>query len=326
MSTLAPHDPHRYPLPFAGAEVRRVIGGFMPLRQRLECQLLLGKGGFDLGTVQALLEDDPADPDAEALRILQGWGEPLPIFLWGLDIPGRKQTWIVQAAGDGVLELVKELRAEGCPWDWRICSYAAKGGHLGVLQWLRRQTPPCPWDYHSCSYAAQGGHLEILQWLRAQGCPWDYNTCSDAAWEGHLEILQWARAQDPPCPWGGACSSAAWKGRVDVLEWLRAQDPPCPWDRFTCIHAAERGHLEVLQWARAQGCPWDEGTCRAAAQAGNLEILQWLRARGCPWDEKTCHSAAEEGHFEVLQWARAQDPPCPCDKWTRRVVMRRNLC
>ena len=73
-----PHDQRRYPPPFVGAKVRRFIGGFMPLLQRLRCQLLLGEGGFDLGTVQALREDHPTDPDARALRILQGRAEPLP--------------------------------------------------------------------------------------------------------------------------------------------------------------------------------------------------------------------------------------------------------
>ena len=26
-----------------------------------------------------------------------------------------------------------------------------------------------PWDALTCAYAAQGGHLEVLRWLRAQG-------------------------------------------------------------------------------------------------------------------------------------------------------------
>ena len=129
----------RYPLPFVGAKVRRFIGGFMPLLQRLRCQLLLGTGGFDLGTVQALREDHPTDPDARALRILQGRAEPLP-KRW--HTPAGRETWMVQAARDGVLELVKGLRAEGCPWDERTCEVAAEGGHLEVLQWLRAEGCP----------------------------------------------------------------------------------------------------------------------------------------------------------------------------------------
>lgn len=26
------------------------------------------------------------------------------------------------------------------------CAFAAKGGHLNIIKWLRSQNPPCPWD------------------------------------------------------------------------------------------------------------------------------------------------------------------------------------
>ena len=32
------------------------------------------------------------------------------------------------------------------------CEYAARFGHLHVLQWLRSQNPPCPWNQQSCLY------------------------------------------------------------------------------------------------------------------------------------------------------------------------------
>jgi hypothetical protein len=54
----------------------------------------------------------------------------------------------------------------------------------------------CPWDEGTCYWAAKGGHLEVLQWARASGCPWDANTCAWAARGGHLDVLQWARANE----------------------------------------------------------------------------------------------------------------------------------
>ena len=42
-------------------------------------------------------------------------------------------------------------------------------------------------------YAARNGHLSIIQWARQNGCDWDSGTCSAAARNGHLSILQWAR-------------------------------------------------------------------------------------------------------------------------------------
>ena len=40
-------------------------------------------------------------------------------------------SWL--AAKHGKIESLTCLRANGCPWDWRTCSGAAEGGHLGVL-------------------------------------------------------------------------------------------------------------------------------------------------------------------------------------------------
>jgi hypothetical protein len=34
-----------------------------------------------------------------------------------------------------------------------------------------------------CSTAARGGHLEVLQWARANGCPWDEDLFRAAAKE-----------------------------------------------------------------------------------------------------------------------------------------------
>ena len=66
---------------------------------------------------------------------------------------------------------LKWRRAKGCPWDARLCAFAARGGHLELLKW--RRAKGCPWDARLCAFAARGGHLELLKWLRAEGCPCD---------------------------------------------------------------------------------------------------------------------------------------------------------
>ena len=104
-----------------------------------------------------------------------------------------------------------------------VCSYAARGGCLEVLQWAR--VNDCPWSALTCSEAAGGGHLKMLQWAIANGCSWDETTCSEASCGGHLDVLKWARVNG------------------------------CPWDEMTLTSAADGGHLEVLKWARANGCP-----------------------------------------------------------------------
>ena len=85
------------------------------------------------------------------------------------------------AAEHGQLELLKEARAAGCPWESYTCEYhddddlskegrrlstveqAAKNGHVGVLAWAVREG--APWGEGSCRAAAAEGQLEALRWL-----------------------------------------------------------------------------------------------------------------------------------------------------------------
>ena len=95
------------------------------------------------------------------------------------------------AAYNGHIEVMKWLRAKGCPWDILTSCAAADGGQLEVLQWMRAQDPPCPWDLQVCYYAAKNGHLDVLRWARRQGCPWGERLICAAAKNGHLKILNW---------------------------------------------------------------------------------------------------------------------------------------
>jgi hypothetical protein len=205
------------------------------------------------------------------------------------------------AAGGGHLSVVQWARANGCPWepdaghlaielgDWSLSSLVMHAGHAS-----RR-----PWCAGTCAFAAKGGHLSVLQWAHAHGCPWDACTCVYAARGGHLSVLQCPRANG--CPWDDrACFAAAESGQ---LQWLHANG--CPWNAGTCATAALGGNLSVLQWARAHGCPWNANTCSCAADGGHLAVLQWAHANGCPWDQETCTRAAGSGHLSVLQWAHA---------------------
>ena len=208
------------------------------------------------------------------------------------------------AAQGGHLEVMKWLRAKGCPWNEETSIDAAFGGHLEVLQWMRAQDPPCPWNSDVCLDAAEQGHLDVLRWVRSQGCPWDERVPYAAAEGGHLEVLQWSRTQDPPCPWNSdVCSFAAKKGHLEILRWARSQG--CPWDEEVSWAAANNGHLEVLRWARSQGCPWDGRAPRAAALWGHLKVLKWLIKEGCPYSKRKCRMAAargEERARKVLEW------------------------
>merc|ERR1711924_433813 len=60
--------------------------------------------------------------------------------------------------------------------------------HLEVLKWLRAEG--CPWDLTTCDYAVRGGHVEVLRWARENGCPWNAYTQDRAEWKlGYTDDL-----------------------------------------------------------------------------------------------------------------------------------------
>ena len=193
----------------------------------------------------------------------------------------------------------------------RIMNAAALNGHLNVLKhWkdpeLIGQKIIFFWilfDEHTCAFAAYGGYLEVLIWLRENNCPWNSETCSSAALGGHLDVLKYLHEKG--CPWNSTtCECAAMGGHLEVLKYAHEQG--CPWDFKTCAGAASRGHLDVLKYLHEKGCPWNELTCAFAAIGGHLDVLKYLHEKGCPWNLRDCiQDALALGKSpEVLKYLR----------------------
>jgi hypothetical protein len=87
-------------------------------------------------------------------------------------------------------------------------------GHLEVLKWAHENG--CPWDERTCSWAARGGHLEVLKWARENGCPWDERTCECAAAQRHFDVLVWAHENG--CPWEAREEWIAYQHDVVLLD------------------------------------------------------------------------------------------------------------
>ena len=259
-----------------------------------------------------------------------------------------------------------------------LCNQAAKYGQLPILQWTKECGWSRWWTEETAALASQGGHLSVLQYLRRNGCPWNKEVCTRAArynqlivlkwatstdnatstrkWDnkmcvcaaarhGHLEILRWLWNENESGNGSGrwrwdksVCEAAAAGGHLDVIKWLMNDDDNnvgrrIEWDTKTCRGAASGGHLEVLKWLRGHGndnnnddthhgisCPWDKTTCSQAAYGGHLEVLKWARFQGCEWDKQTCSFAAKGGHLELLQWARGNG--CEWDTSTCSMAAR----
>ena len=170
---------------------------------------------------------------------------------------------------------------------------AARKGYLQVFEKYWSQGPQEKlsqlWDEETCNWAAFGGHLKVVKWLRAKGCPWGDMTSYWAAEGGRLEVLQWMRGQDPPCPWtSSVCYRAARKGHLEVLRWARSQG--CPWNEEVPHVAAKHSHLKVLKWLIKEGCPYDKSWCLEAAVEGGertRKVLEWL-------DDETSDKTSDE--------------------------------
>jgi len=91
-------------------------------------------------------------------------------------------------ASTGRLDILQWALDKGCPWDYRCASTCASGGHMEMFRWildLNRELFYINVD-KLCSDAASGGHLQILQLAREYHCPWDEYTFHCAARSGNF--------------------------------------------------------------------------------------------------------------------------------------------
>jgi Ankyrin repeats (many copies) len=253
-----------------------------------------------------------------------------------------------KAALRGDLELIKwATTISRLDYSHLISLYAADGGHLAILEWMKDNYNDGWRNNDILERSAEGGHFEVLKWLFSNNVGTSYNImikgvlggnvemmewliqrgyqfvkyeddyyCSYAAMNGHIEMLKWLR--NNAISWSrDTCGSAAKYGHLDTLKWLRQNG--CPWDEQTCHAAAARGHLEILQWARANGCPWNEDTANKAKS--HLNILKWIVDNGCPVNNGLCDYAAGQGNLELLQWLRSKG--CPWDYYTIKYAQDR---
>ena len=102
-------------------------------------------------------------------------GGHMEIIEWAVQ-NGAKWKWSLQlityTAQYGKLEMAKKLRLRGFPVSERTCAYAAFGGHLDFLKWLRSEPNPCPWDSDTIKYAHEQGHQHVVRWAIDNGCQW----------------------------------------------------------------------------------------------------------------------------------------------------------
>ena len=137
--------------------------------------------------------------------------------------------WTIQAAArQGNLEMVKYCVANECPIDENACAYAADGGELEVLKYLREEVK-APWGSETASYAAHNGHLHILEYLvERKFDKYDEYACEWAAKYGHLDCLKYLH-ETAKAPWySEAVREAHLTDQTECLQYLLDNDCPLP--------------------------------------------------------------------------------------------------
>jgi hypothetical protein len=130
--------------------------------------------------------------------------------------------------------------------------WAARKGHLPLLQWLLLNTSECCTTY-AMDLAARNGHMDVLLWLHGnclKGCT---NAAADwAAFKGRLDIVKWLYNNT-----GSRCSAhatmiAAGNGDHETLCWLHAHGVTC---NTSCANMALAcGHVGILKFLLSVGC------------------------------------------------------------------------
>ena len=155
------------------------------------------------------------------------------------------------------LELLKWAREEKkCEWDEGSIDAAAEQGNLEMVKYCVAN------GYHidgrACAWAADGGHLEVLKYLREEAkAPWDSSTAARAAEKGHLHILEYLveRKYDE---FEYACEYAAAFGHLDCLKYLH-ETAKVPWNEDAIREAHFNDHPECLQYLLDNDCPLPDG-------------------------------------------------------------------
>ena len=159
-----------------------------------------------------------------------------------------------QVAYTNKLELLKWAREEKkCEWDCSTINRAAEHGNLEMVKYCVANE--CPIDEMACAWAADGGHLEVLKYLREEAkAPWGEYTATWAAENGHLHILEYLVERKFVEYVEYACEYAAKFGHLDCLKYLR-ETAKAPWDEEAVREAHENNRIECLQYLLDNDCP-----------------------------------------------------------------------
>lgn len=216
-------------------------------------------------------------------------GSPANVLEWARLHGGECNDWRLFriAAARGHVHVLEWANSRQLNWSSPAILYeAAYHGHVEVLEFAYQHGDARHFD-NTGSFAARGGHVSVLQWMKKRSLLHKYNwhVWYEAAHHGHTHILDWLVNQGYK-PDSTILSGAAKGGHVQVLEWGLQHANSLRWSCKVCAHAAYHGHLHVLQWLRRNECPWDGNVLYWALRGNHSHVLEWAQAQDCPTESE----------------------------------------
>lgn len=160
-----------------------------------------------------------------------------------------------------------------------IVGFAAKRGHLKVIQWLfTNRSEYC--SAGAMDWAANNGYLEIIKYICANGKATNCTTnwMNRAAQNGHLNVVEWLHYNRNEGCTTHAMDWAARNGHLQMVKWLSEnRSEGCT--RAAFLGAANRGHLDVAKWLlknKYDSCCLQDAMV-GAKECGRNEIVEWLQ-------------------------------------------------